>query len=358
MSVENALAGFQLLSKGFKDYGTEKAAKQKAAQELLRQQKIDEANKKLGSDLLADPLATSSPESRFAAQALQSGTIDAEKAMGAFGKLTPEQQILFYTNKAFMSKDPELMAQAKELYNGYANTQYEKSRQEAKGKMQGSIEGGALLLKAAGKKGGGGGGGGGSAGESDTYQGQQQMFRGGNIYGGINFEDPALKATLVDMNGKPITIDPSKGGVLSQVGPIMKPDQYRKFSDVLRENIRKSVATDPTLARTGNPNYIEQLTDQAQDTLMRQGKSGFYKKIVRDPRNPKKIISYEDDADFPVLMDAQDMVNASMRKNKIPTDPDAIMKALEDGSITNDQLRANRRFKKIKIGSKDLGQEK
>lgn len=300
MSVQEALAGFEMLSKGASDYRERKDKITLDNRAEAERARIMKANEELGAELLTDPMVESDQAASTAAKMLSRNLIGAEKAMSAFGRLSPEEAVLFLNQKAFMSKDPKLQQAATVALETYANRMRQIARAKAQGEMEGNIAGGALLLK--GKSGGGGGGGGSSVGDG-TYTEVYSSFTPANYIGGLDLNAPEWQTFLKDRNGKPIKIDMTKS-IAAQVQPKMKPEDYAVFQDTLEWRIGQEFQKDPTLGNVPNSKYLERQKLSALNNILNNGKSGFYNNAKFDDKG--RIVNLGDPIQVRVGIEARD----------------------------------------------------
>ena len=155
MGSSDFLSGLEMLSGGMKDY---------AAGETTKYNRVVEAankasNKKLGTEILQDSVASADPKTKYAARALQEGTLTAEQAMSGFRDLSPEQQLMMLSAQAIQTNDPALQKTVGDMMDYYGKIHQSKAYFESYGKTTGYLAGGGSF----GGGGGGGGAGGGTA---------------------------------------------------------------------------------------------------------------------------------------------------------------------------------------------------
>lgn len=307
MSVQEALAGFEMLSKGASDYRERKDKVELDRRSQAELARVMKANEELGTELLSDPMVASDQGASTAAKMLSRNLIGAEKAMGAFGKLSPEEAVLFLNQKAFMGKDPKMQEAASIAIETYANRMRQISRAKAQGEMEGSIAGGALLLK--GKGSGGGGGGGGSSDGDATYTEVYSSFTPANYIGGLDLNSAEWQTFLKDRNGNPIKIDMNKS-IAKQVQPKMKPDDYAVFQNTLEWRIGQEFQKDPTLGNIPNPNYLERQKISALNNILNNGKPGLYNNPKYDDKG--RVVNVGDPIQIRVGIEARDYTAAQI----------------------------------------------
>ncbi len=290
MATSDLLGGLELLQRGIKTRQDRKEEKRKEAIALQKESETKAARQKLGTELLAQPEAVSTPATRFAARALEEGIGDEKEALGALKDMKPEEAVFWLLGKSMQTADPKIRQAAAATLQAFENWKFTDAKMKAKGEAAGEIEGGGLLLRAAGRSGGGGGASGGTVTQNEYFMRSNQFLPA--------LQDWAKKTGIKNLKGKDIVFKTGKP-IKSQLAEMSSRGEIdnnitNAIVDQLYTVTHDVVRGDPVLGHPLNAGYANSMANNVSSTFLTGGVGALVDKPVYSKDDPSLIESYDD----------------------------------------------------------------